>query len=349
MIDSLSVSNFRGFEHLELHGLKRINVIVGENASGKTALLESIFLAGGGGPELAVRLQVQRGLVQTFQILLDRSSYESLWKSFFFRFDQSRPIRIELLGSEANTRSLTVAYRSEDSPLLPFGSSQLESPFIIPITFEWKDSRGAVSRAQPKVTEEGLNLAGSGETMPIFFFSSALLPNAAETAARFSTLDTSGQSAGFVEVLKRIFPYVQGVSIQVLSGQPVLHASVSSSELKVPLGLLSGGISKLAAILLAVSGRTQGVVLIDEIENGFYYQLLPELWSALLLSCRQLNSQVFASTHSEECLRALLSIVGDNTDDFTLIRTERSRGQNTARVFDGRHLQSAIEQNIEVR
>jgi DNA replication and repair protein RecF len=45
MIESLEVTNFRGFERLELHGLRRINVIVGENSSGKTAFLESVFLA----------------------------------------------------------------------------------------------------------------------------------------------------------------------------------------------------------------------------------------------------------------------------------------------------------------
>src|SRR5713101_8522765 len=94
MIESLSVSNFRGIEKLELHGLRRINVIVGENSSGKTALLESIFLAGGGSPEIALRLQAQRGLVQTLQITLDRTSYESLWRQFFYGFDQKKVISI---------------------------------------------------------------------------------------------------------------------------------------------------------------------------------------------------------------------------------------------------------------
>jgi predicted ATPase len=349
MIESLSVTNFRGIERLELHGLKRINVIVGENASGKTAFLESIFLAGGASPEIALRLQAQRGIVQVLQIALDRTSYESLWRQLFWGFDQKKAISVALLGSEANTRSVTVAYRPEDSPTLPFGKADLESPFIVPITFEWKDARGTMSRAQPKITEQGLNLAGTGETMPIYLFASGSTLGAAENASRFSLLDADGKSDTFVSAMKEAFPFLEGISIQVVSGQPMLHATLSSSEIKVPLGLLSGGINKLASILLALAGRMQSVILIDEIENGFYYQLLPRIWSTLLSFCKQQGSQIFASTHSEECLRALLRTIGDNTEEFSLIRTERSNSRSTARVFGGRQLHSAIEQNIEIR
>jgi AAA domain, putative AbiEii toxin, Type IV TA system/Protein of unknown function (DUF2813) len=349
MIDSLGISNFRGVERLELHGLKRVNVVVGENSSGKTALLESIFLAGGGSPEIALRLQALRGIIASLQIMLDRASYESLWRTFFCEFDQKKIISIDLVGSEANTRSLTVAYRPDDSATLPFGKAGLQSPFIIPITFEWKDIKGRVNQAQPKVTEQGLNLAGTGETMPVFLFSSGATLNPGETAARFSQLDTDGRAGGFVAALKEIFPYLEGVSIQVVSGQPMLHGTLSFTDLKVPLGLLSGGINKLAAILLAVTGVPQAVTLIDEIENGFYYRLLPDIWRALLYSCKQSDTQVFASTHSEECLRALLGVIGENSEEFALIRTERANGRCKAQVFGGRQLQSAIEQNIEVR
>ncbi len=349
MIESLEVSNFRGFERLELHGLRRINVIVGENSSGKTAFLEAVFLAGGGSPEVALRLQAQRGLGQPFQVTLDRTSYESLWKHLFHAFDQKKMISVQLLGSPANTRSVTVAYSERDSFTLPFGKAGMDSPFIVPVTFEWRDSKGEVYRAQPKITEQGLNIAGVGETMPIFLFSSAMSLNPTETASRFSELDTQGKSGTVVAGLKEIFPYLEGISIQVVSGVPTLHATMSYSELKVPLGLLSGGINKLVGILLAVAARPQGVVLIDEIENGFYYQLLPGIWSALLTFSKQYNTQIFASTHSEECLRALLKCVGENEEEFALIRAERKNGRCAAQVFGGRQLHSAIDQNIEVR
>lgn len=350
MIESISVSHFRGFDNLEIHGLKRINVLVGQNSSGKTALLEAIFLASGGSPELALRVQAQRGLAPVFQIALDRVSYESLWRYLFHGFDQSKSISVNLVGTPPNTRSLSISYESKESALLPFGKGDAESPFIIPIKFAWRDHKGEVIESQATITKEGLNIiVGTGETIPVFLFSSSMTLNAAENAARFSELDLQGKSEIVVDALKKEFPYLREISIQVVSGVPTLHAAMSLSDLKIPLGLLSGGINKLMGILLAVALKPQGIVLIDEIENGFYHDHLPTIWSSLLRICNQQNTQIFASTHSQECLTAALEVIRGNEDQFSLIRTERVDGRCKAQVFGGRQLQSAIEQRIEVR
>ncbi len=50
MIRSIDIKNFRCYEHLHVNGCKRVNVIVGDNGSGKTALLEAMFMALGTRP-----------------------------------------------------------------------------------------------------------------------------------------------------------------------------------------------------------------------------------------------------------------------------------------------------------
>ena len=58
MVDSVNIRNFRSFSDVKIDGCRRINIIVGENGSGKTALLEALFLAAGVSPELANWVQV---------------------------------------------------------------------------------------------------------------------------------------------------------------------------------------------------------------------------------------------------------------------------------------------------
>jgi len=244
---------------------------------------------------------------------------------------------------------VAIAYVGQEASLLPLGKSVSDSPFIVPISFEWKNARGEVTTIQANPTREGLNLAGSGETMPAFFFSSGVFPNAVENATRFSELDTQGKSHIVAEALRSEFPTLKDISIQIISGMATLHASLTYSDLKIPLGLLSGGINKLMSILLAVAGRPQGVVLIDEIENGFHHDHLPSIWTMLLDICKQQDTQIFTSTHSQECLEAALPTVRKNEDEFALIRTEVKDGRCVARVFGGRQFHSAIEQKIEVR
>jgi AAA ATPase-like protein len=61
MIKSAEIRNFRCFDFVKLTDCRTLNVVVGPNASGKTAILESLFLALGVSPEIALRLRTWRG------------------------------------------------------------------------------------------------------------------------------------------------------------------------------------------------------------------------------------------------------------------------------------------------
>jgi recombinational DNA repair ATPase RecF len=85
MIRSAEIRNFRGFRDLKLSGFRRINIVVGDNSSGKTALLEALFLASGASPQVAAKLRAWRGynpeLAGSPDVLM-----EALWRDLFFDF-----------------------------------------------------------------------------------------------------------------------------------------------------------------------------------------------------------------------------------------------------------------------
>ena len=43
-LTDFKITNFRGFDNLQIEGLSKINLIVGKNNSGKTSVLEGLFL-----------------------------------------------------------------------------------------------------------------------------------------------------------------------------------------------------------------------------------------------------------------------------------------------------------------
>ncbi len=45
MIEEISIRNFRCFKHLEVPDLKKVDLLVGKNSSGKSAFMESLFLS----------------------------------------------------------------------------------------------------------------------------------------------------------------------------------------------------------------------------------------------------------------------------------------------------------------
>jgi hypothetical protein len=103
MITSFSIKNFRCLPDLQLDGLRRINLLVGANNTGKTSLLEALFLnLGAHNPEICVRLNAWRGL-QGFV-----SSWEDMWGWLFFAKRTEPPIELVAKDDDLVEHALTV-------------------------------------------------------------------------------------------------------------------------------------------------------------------------------------------------------------------------------------------------
>ena len=135
MITSLHIKNFRCFRDLKLDGLKRLNMIVGESASGKTALLESIFLVRAANRVVWIRLRQWRGMNQLIRLTGTRASYESIFRDFFYSFESDRGASISLTDNETGKRVLRINYAGKQTYRLP-AKGQFENAFVVePIVF----------------------------------------------------------------------------------------------------------------------------------------------------------------------------------------------------------------------
>src|SRR5260370_41025621 len=91
MIESLSLRNFRCFERVDLRGLKRMNIVVGANATGKTALGEALYLAAAASPVANYWFRnIRNRQLPQKQPLWDRVMIERLWSDLFTDFDLKR-------------------------------------------------------------------------------------------------------------------------------------------------------------------------------------------------------------------------------------------------------------------
>ncbi len=57
-----------------------------------------------------------------------------------------------------------------------------------------------------------------------------------------------------------------------------------------------------------LSTRAVGMLLVDEIENGIHYTVLPDLWRFIFRVAHLHNVQVFATTHSWDCVEAFQGV-----------------------------------------
>ena len=126
-----------------------------------------------------------------------------------------------------------------------------------------------------------------------------------------------------VEALHVIEPRLYSLEVNPITGTDMIWGDIGLSEL-VPLPVMGDGMMQLTRIVLAISSARDGVVLIDEIENGLHHSVLSEVWQVIEKAANQFNTQIVATTHSYECIAAAEQVFKSSDEDFFLLhRIER--------------------------
>jgi AAA ATPase domain/AAA domain, putative AbiEii toxin, Type IV TA system len=357
MITKISIKNFRCFKKLELSGLKRINVIVGRNSSGKSTLLESLFLSSGSvAARSAFQMRAIRKIGGNVVLPGEVSTYRGLWEDLFYNFDSDLRISIGITGSDGDGRSLGITYSEAGDQTLPFDKDLRADRSVgqisggMPqIVFSWKRGSGPQIVVKPQFTEKGLTLGDSRiDFFQMIWYTTSDLPE--EGAKRFSELSKENKSKPVVDALRNEFPFIEDIAIEYFSGVPMLFASVSGTPKRMPLGLVSEGVSRLFSILMGIASFKDGAILIDQIEDGFYHDRLESIWATIYRLAKDNNVQIFATTHSNECLDALSPTMQGHEDDFTLLRLDRNEeGGAIIHQVEGPFLKAAIDRGSDLR
>jgi len=111
------------------------------------------------------------------------------------------------------------------------------------------------------------------------------------------------------------------------------------------------GLGKFIYFIMLLLTQKNSIILIDEIENGIYYTNLDKLWEIILTISKQQNVQVFATTHSKECIESYARVAKKLEDeDVKFIGLHKLKdGSIISAVRDLELLELTIEQEHEVR
>ena len=168
-----------------------------------------------------------------------------------------------------------------------------------------------------------------------------------EHAQRYSALVEAGREEELLPSLQALDPRIRRLELLYPANKPMLYVDIGQL---VPLLYMGEGLGYVLSWQLAVMTAKDGTVLIDEFENGLHYSAQVDAWKAVSAAARQSNVQIFATTHSWECVVAAhRAFAESDEDDFRLHRLERRDGEVVALTYDQEQLDTAIEFNFEVR
>lgn len=157
------------------------------------------------------------------------------------------------------------------------------------------------------------------------------------------------------KALKLIAPSVSAVTFvnrSTREGNPerIPVVRVESRDFPIPMKSLGEGVNRMFGLALALVSSQNGLLMVDEIETGLHYSVQADMWRLVFKTARELNVQVFATTHSSDCIRAFEEAAREDTEaEGMLIRLENKNGKVRAVAFDEEDLEIVVNEGIEVR
>ena len=348
MFEKLRIRQFRLFDELRIESLGRINVLTGRNNSGKTTLLEAILQLCGGGHQAALLTSNQmRELIQPGASPSDWAT--TRFGHIFHKLDTSTTISVEGQHSEQGRLSLEISFASDGRTKIPLGNGQDAAPIDGPdatLRYVFRHSARQAVETNLRCTADGFD-ASEQQGLPPFPVSilTTRNGNVREDADRFSALRRRKEHEVVRDALQKIEPRLTNLEINSGRGEPMIFGDIGLPEL-VPLNVMGEGMVRVARLVLSIATSPKGVVLVDEIENGVHHSAMEKVWKAVHEAVMVSGVQIFATTHSLECIHAARRAVGD---DLRLIRLQPHVASRPVVDYTEEALAGAFEFGMEVR
>ena len=338
MLRALQIENFRGLRKVDLPELRRVNLIVGANDTGKTSVLEALTLLLGDRQMVASLASAFRSGSSGSSAKEDRIHF---WDWLFFDRDLRNSVKLQAELDEGITVRL-----SQDQERDPHSGGALPA-FHVNVT------PGHTSKTV-RLDEDGVSVWETPpDTTPLKVARHELgAGSTLEEAERFNEIALrNGGEDRLQRLMQEIDPRVQRLRYAKLRGSqnPLVYVDIGLSSL-VPITQMGQAFRRLFRIYVDVLAARAQVLLIDEIENGIFSESMPKIWTGLMELCAREGVQIFATTHSRECVMAAQAATQTRgQDDLALFRLQRVKGEIEAIRLGGQHLELAAEMCLEVR
>ncbi|WP_445175391.1 ATP/GTP-binding protein [Microcoleus sp.] len=369
MLRDLTIQNYRCFKDFHIDELARVNLIVGQNNSGKTTFLEAIYL-------LVQQQNIQalfdvlngRGEMSQIQTQLasdqavNRTKYQ--FEHIFYGHQLTPDLSIYIQSQKEEQLSLKIQANPINQQVVIPIAEELETRFLAWELIACYNQKATVKISllrdasvahlvSSQLTERNnnyLSLVGSSQDNFNFMKNTAVVFN--QMAVLWDAITLTPKEESVVAALQILEPDVERISF---TSNPTTNSGIlikiRGQNHPVPLGSMGDGMRRILSIAMAAVSSENGFLLVDEIDTGLYYQTQTDMWRLIFETAQQLNVQVFATTHSWDCIAAFQEALEQSQDSSVgkLFRLSR-RGEDIRAVeYTPDELSVAVRQSIEVR
>jgi hypothetical protein len=380
LFDSLEIRQFRAFDFIKIEQLGHINLFLGKNNVGKSTLLEALCLhANIGSPQ--VMQAILDGRDEPGEVRHGNTVEPTVWSLFHDHPHLERiatSIQIGRVGAPDSALTLSITWLRRTSEMDASGGFE-----------DGSGHGGGVQPGQEYVEVGPPDVSDGDGPIPALVVKYGPMRRVLRLDEAYDDLcrrwnlqmrsnrdlatpcvlvgpgglnDTGLSSLwekvvltdskdDVIEAMRIIAPETEDFALlHSQERMSTIRLRMKDREGSVPIKTMGDGMNRLFGLGMALACAKDGILLVDEIENGIHWSVLPEVWKFIVKVAKRLNVQVFATTHSNDCLKAFQ--VGTKSDldmDGVAVRVEKKNGEFNAEIFDEKRLAVIAKEGIEIR
>ena len=374
MLNSFQIENFRLFQHLEVGKLSRVNLVVGRNNAGKSTFLEALELYASNA-SANVLLDLVESRQETWFSEAQPHSQDFLGnpiRHLFFGHQLPGIGEAGISLGEVNSYDKlhigAAAYQNksdEEGTMRRIRIRDFEiDDEVSNIEFFLVAEEGEKSRRLFRLDRDVRDIHRSnrvlyGRQEPEFKYTWQLvstenMPNR-KLAALWDLTSLTNLESEIIAALGLIDERVSGVAFveDISTGRSndnrIPLVKIEGIDEPLPLKSMGDGITRLFHIIVALVNARNGLLLIDEFENGLHWSIQPKVWDIVFQLSERLNVQVFATTHSRDCLKGFDNAWNKYPELGTFFRLDAKDDLIKATEYTSETLTDAIDMDVEVR
>lgn len=341
-LEELQIKKFKQFNDITFSGLSKINIFLGGNNTGKTSILEAIFMMSCG-----YNISSGLNLLTTKRDSETRGFYDySDRVTGIFKETDELPYNFEFISKFKKNKKYHLSYNfspaSDFSTLEPLSlkspnnSNILSSIYLGKLNLEINKIGKKYDLAYPNIritTEKPLKIAqihdilAHRDTRNDFRIYSKL--------KRSSTLDK------FLDEMKTVFPIIKDIDyIPYPDGNSGSIYVITTDGKSLPLHSFGDGMRRWFSLLGNMIINQSSIHCIEEIDSTFHYEAQAKLSRNLVEYSNKYNNQLFITSHSIEFIDQFLEtlyvenpIIKNDNDIVRIFTIKQSSNENTIDVW----------------
>lgn len=358
-IKLIEINGLRGIKKLTVSDLSKINLIVGDNNSGKTTFLEAIQLLFAESQLSYVKNVINQ---RTVLNLHDNSFYTSFIK--MFNVEQDNKLLDFDIYAESNKGQIVFEMKGREKVVSGDDALQISTmssrqkatykkfPAILPETVK-VFSGSIISQNGKKPIEKEIQFTSLDTTVtgPVIKKKVYYIPSFGHL--RFDLLQNIVDNPEYkklaISILKQFDDSIVDICYTKADDGSFLESVITENGVIMPFSVYGDGIKKILYIMNKLFEASDSILLIDEIETGLHKKYYDSLFPVVFALAKKLNVQLFIATHSMEAIDAILKYgeYEEKTNDndpikvITLkkVSTENGKGSNVvARNVTGKYV-----------